>query len=33
MPVALVGGTGIYNLPGIEVEEKLITNQYGPTLV
>ncbi len=33
MPVALVGGTGIYNLPGIEVEEKLITNQYGTALV
>lgn len=29
MPVALIGGTGIYNLPGIEVTEKQVTNEYG----
>jgi len=29
MSVAILGGTGIYNLPEIEVEERLINNRYG----
>lgn len=29
MSVAILGGTGIYNLPGIEVEEILVENEYG----
>ncbi len=29
MTAAILGGTGIYNLPGIAVEEVRITNQYG----
>lgn len=33
MPVAIVGGTGIYNLPGIEVEEKRVKNEYGTALI
>jgi 5'-methylthioadenosine phosphorylase len=33
MPAAIMGGTGIYNLSGIEVEAKEITNKYGTALV
>ena len=33
MTVAIIGGTGIYNLPGIEVEEKHIRNIYGEAMV
>jgi 5'-methylthioadenosine phosphorylase len=33
MSVAILGGTGIYNLPGIEVEEKRVNNQYGEAVV
>jgi 5'-methylthioadenosine phosphorylase len=29
MPTALIGGTGIYRLPGIEVEARTIKNEYG----
>lgn len=29
MSVAILGGTGIYNLPGIEIEETFLKNQYG----
>ncbi|MDB4218717.1 MTAP family purine nucleoside phosphorylase [Emcibacteraceae bacterium] len=29
MSVAILGGTGIYNLPEIKVEERLINNRYG----
>ena len=29
MPAAILGGTGIYNLPGVEVEAKEISNEYG----
>lgn len=29
MSVAILGGTGIYNLPGIEAEETLVENEYG----
>jgi len=29
MTVAILGGTGIYNLPGIDVEEIKISTQYG----
>ena len=29
MSVAILGGTGIYNLPEIKVEERLINNLYG----
>ena len=33
MPAAIMGGTGIYNLSGIEAEAKQITNKYGTALV
>jgi len=33
MTVAIMGGTGIYNLPEIEVEEKIVSNQYGEACV
>ena len=33
MTVAILGGTGIYNLPGIEVEEKIVSNEYGEAKV
>lgn len=33
MTVAIMGGTGIYNLPGIEVEEKIVSNDYGEACV
>ena len=33
MTVAIVGGTGIYNLPGIEVTEKLVSNEYGDAII
>ena len=33
MPVAIVGGTGIYNLSGVQVEEKQMTNEYGTAQV
>jgi len=29
MSIAILGGTGIYSLPEIEVEERLLNNQYG----
>ncbi len=29
MPVAIIGGTGIYTIPGIETEEKIISTSYG----
>jgi len=29
MTVAILGGTGIYNLPGIEIKEVKVSNQYG----
>ncbi len=33
MPVAIIAGTAIYNLPMIEMEEKTIHTAYGDTLV
>ncbi len=33
MTVAILGGTGIYNLPGIEVEEKRVSNTYGDAVI
>ena len=33
MTVAIMGGTGIYNLPGIEVEETIVSNKYGDACV
>lgn len=33
MTVAILGGTGIYDLPGIEVEEKRVSNEYGDAMV
>lgn len=33
MTVAILGGTGIYNLPGIKVEGKIVTNEYGDAKV
>ena len=33
MPAAIMGGTGIYNLSGIEVEAREITNEYGSAQV
>ncbi len=33
MTVAILGGTGIYNLPGIEVDAKQVSNQYGTAQV
>jgi len=33
MTVAIMGGTGIYNLPGIEVEEEIVNNEYGAASV
>ena len=33
MTVAILGGTGIYNLPGIEVEAKQVSNEYGTAQV
>ncbi|MEZ5757922.1 MAG: MTAP family purine nucleoside phosphorylase [Emcibacteraceae bacterium] len=33
MTVAIIGGTGIYNLPGIEVEEMHVRNIYGEAMV
>ncbi|MBT5186946.1 MAG: MTAP family purine nucleoside phosphorylase [Kordiimonadaceae bacterium] len=32
MTVAILGGTGIYNLPGIEVEEIKVSNEYGDAI-
>jgi len=29
MPAAIMGGTGIYNLSGVEVESKEVSNKYG----
>ena len=29
MPTALIGGTGVYSLPGIEVQARKIQNEYG----
>ena len=29
MPAAILGGTGIYNFPGVEVEAEEISNEYG----
>lgn len=29
MTAAILGGTGIYNLPGIDVDEVRVTNEYG----
>ncbi len=33
MTVAIMGGTGIYNLPGIKVTEKRVRNAYGDAVV
>jgi 5'-methylthioadenosine phosphorylase len=33
MPAAIMGGTGIYNLPGVEVEAKEMANDYGTARV
>lgn len=33
MTVAILGGTGIYNLPGIEVEEKRVRNIFGEAVI
>lgn len=33
MTVAIMGGTGIYNLPGIEVQEKRVSNKYGDAVL
>lgn len=33
MTVAILGGTGIYNLPGIEVEEKRVRNIFGDAVI
>jgi len=29
MPTAILGGTGVYNLSGVEVEAKEVSNKYG----
>jgi len=29
MPVAIIGGTGIYSIPGIETEKKIISTDFG----
>ncbi len=33
MPVAIIAGTAIYNLPNIEMEEQTIQTAYGPAIV
>jgi 5'-methylthioadenosine phosphorylase len=33
MPVAIIAGTAIYNIPSIEMEEKIIQTEYGEALV
>ena len=29
MPAAVIGGTGIYSLEGVEVDAKQVENEYG----
>lgn len=29
MPSAILGGTGLYNIPGLDLEEQIITTKYG----
>jgi 5'-methylthioadenosine phosphorylase len=31
--VAIIGGTGIYDIPGVELEERVVDTVYGPALV
>ncbi|MBI9044617.1 MAG: MTAP family purine nucleoside phosphorylase [Anaerolineaceae bacterium] len=33
MPVGIIAGTAIYDIPGIELEEKSVSTPYGDTLV
>ena len=33
MTVAILGGTGIYNLPRIDVSEKKVSNEYGDAVI
>ena len=33
MPVAIIAGTAIYNIPSIEMEQKIFPTAYGPALV
>lgn len=33
MYYAIIGGTGVYNVPGVEVEEEIVGTQYGKAVV
>lgn len=33
MPVAIIGGTGVYNLTGMKVEERRVETEYGEALL
>jgi 5'-methylthioadenosine phosphorylase len=33
MPAAIIAGTAIYNIPGLNLKEETITTPYGPALV
>jgi len=33
MPAAIMGGTGIYNLSGVDVQAREMTNHYGTAQV